>query len=368
MGVLFFLGLFDGPADKRLLEIVFPASAAGRDFPEACKERGKLRSLVRGIFSEMHLLTGRELSATLDALAEQGLITRFDRKSTWEQGTMDCHSLIRDYFGKRLLILDSATFEAASDRLLEYWRLRREHLKIEGFEGRSRSLFGLDEPEEDDSEDWGGASRNQMKANLFSCVGEASSLLNQLIEQGCVPSAGSVLDSKGVESNPPIGAKRVAQLVKLLDKAAELSDELVGDREGGAAGTPSLEEASQRVLGIRNLKVKRLAGNEREYQFDLEGKTYRVSSALGELLLELVREGRKGEDEFVSWKSTEELEKRLKISRSAVQHRVRRLRRFLDEKTPLSRELLQSDPNQGYRIMVRRGGKKSEETGTLKES
>ena len=78
------------------------------------------RVLVRRLFAGMHAVTGdeRKIADALSQLAEQGLVWR----GSETHGGIDCHPLVRDYFGARLKELDSEIFRAAHGRLYDYYR------------------------------------------------------------------------------------------------------------------------------------------------------------------------------------------------------------------------------------------------------
>ncbi len=166
LALLFFLGLFDRPAERALLPVVFSEDAgslapsandvevakldpipmqrrlhtldqellAGA-MPEWRKEQieqlrqplqatqravieARRRVLVRRLFAGMRAIVGNEdqIADALTQLAEQGLASRNSR------GSIDCHPLVRGYFGMRLKELDAETFRAAHGRLYEHYR------------------------------------------------------------------------------------------------------------------------------------------------------------------------------------------------------------------------------------------------------
>ena len=166
LALLFFLGLFDRPADRELLPVVF--SKAAEDLaptatdiatakidpvpikrrlhaldeelhsgttpewrkqqieqlkqPLAATQRAVIetrrRVLVRGLFAGMHAIIGdaAKIADALAQLAAQGLVARTRHAS------IDCHPLVRDYFGARLKELDGETFRAAHGRLYDHYR------------------------------------------------------------------------------------------------------------------------------------------------------------------------------------------------------------------------------------------------------
>ena len=168
LALLFFLGLFDGPAERALLPVVFgeaaaelaPATAdidAAKIDPIPIERRlhvldeelltaatpewrrqqieqlrqplaatrsaaieARRRVLVRRLFAGMPAVIGdeRKVADTLSQLAEQGLVA-----PGWEKhACVDCHPLVRDYFGARLKELDGEIFRAAHGRLYDHYR------------------------------------------------------------------------------------------------------------------------------------------------------------------------------------------------------------------------------------------------------
>ncbi len=166
LALLFFLGLFDRPADRELLPVVFSEAAA--DLAPAAADAGtakidpipikrrlnaldeelhsggtpewrrqqieqlqlplaathravieaRRRVLVRRLFAGMHDVIGDEakIADALTQLADQGLVSRTSRAG------IDCHPLVRGYFGARLKELDGEIFRAAHGRLYDRYR------------------------------------------------------------------------------------------------------------------------------------------------------------------------------------------------------------------------------------------------------
>ncbi len=166
LALLFFLGLFDRPADRELLPVVFSEAAA--DLAPAAADAGtakidpipikrrlnaldeelhsggtpewrrqqieqlqlplaathravieaRRRVLVRRLFAGMHAVIGDEakIADALTQLADQGLVSRTSRAG------IDCHPLVRGYFGARLKELDGEIFRAAHGRLYDRYR------------------------------------------------------------------------------------------------------------------------------------------------------------------------------------------------------------------------------------------------------
>ena len=52
-------------------------------------------------------------------LREQGLISPASAEAP---GTLDCHPLVREYFGQRLAHIDRTAFKAAHSRLYDHYR------------------------------------------------------------------------------------------------------------------------------------------------------------------------------------------------------------------------------------------------------
>ncbi|MEO0809109.1 MAG: hypothetical protein AAFW82_00435 [Pseudomonadota bacterium] len=190
LAVLFFLGLFDRPADATLLDVVYPAAGAlepdpadlqqaatpfvedpqkpsapewreraGRwaamqsavtrlfgaaQTPEAPQvgerplteqeaddiREARRRVLLRRLFAGFGALdaTGERLVPiqsirnALGRLERRGLVAKINEKLAWEKTAIDCHPLVREYFGLRLKRLDPAAYRAAHSRLYDHLR------------------------------------------------------------------------------------------------------------------------------------------------------------------------------------------------------------------------------------------------------
>lgn len=124
LALLFFLGLFDRPASSGLLEVVFPRIRVV--LPELSGEEEEVDRvrLLRALFDRLHD-TGLSETVARTALGEmerQGMVNKIDTRPAWKDTCIDCHPLIREYFGGRLEELDRATFQAAHGRLYDYFR------------------------------------------------------------------------------------------------------------------------------------------------------------------------------------------------------------------------------------------------------
>jgi len=172
LALLFFLGFFDRPAERELLPVVFSEAAAkiepdpadielaatdliaierrlweldeelhGGSAPEWRRKEierdkkpltakrkdiieAKRRVLVRRLLAGMHAYLGEEgqITNALSQLANQGLVSRTDEKEARKRASIDCHPLVREYFGARLKELDGTTFRAAHGRLYDHYR------------------------------------------------------------------------------------------------------------------------------------------------------------------------------------------------------------------------------------------------------
>jgi TIR domain len=160
LALLFFLGLFDRPAETKLLPVVFPQAAADylaadpsdiglektlKDLDDSTRlpqdERDRRaaerksrwqelepafeachRNVIRLLFPAVRDITRGELQFALAGLARGGLVAKLDEKTTWDRATLDCHPLVREYFGARLKELDRETFKAAHGRLYNHYR------------------------------------------------------------------------------------------------------------------------------------------------------------------------------------------------------------------------------------------------------
>ncbi len=172
LALLFFLGFFDRPADTALIPVVFPLAAADYVQPDEAdlelakkdllalksrledlaEEREKAdresrkqqiereqdairaerdeaieaarRTLVRRVFAGLaeNVRDRSKIVEALRELARRGLIAKFDESGPFGKASIDCHPLVREYFGARLKELDGATFRAAHGRLYDHYR------------------------------------------------------------------------------------------------------------------------------------------------------------------------------------------------------------------------------------------------------
>jgi len=157
LALLYFLGLFDRPAPVKLLEVVFGGGSPSSNGPheshrpheahKAKPTRKSLRTAIRDLFhipapkltpEAPHFadLSPAKLFATfqtgaasieqiryaLGQLSRQSLVAKTDEKSAWERTEIDCHPLVREYFGQRLQNLDPDAFRAAHGRLYDHYR------------------------------------------------------------------------------------------------------------------------------------------------------------------------------------------------------------------------------------------------------
>ncbi len=172
LALLLFLGFFDRPADTALIPVVFPLAAADYVQPDeadlelAKKDllafKGRLedlaearekadresrrqqieqeqdairaerdeaieaarRTLVRRIFAGLaeNVRDRSKIIEALRELARRGLIAKFDESIPFDKASIDCHPLVREYFGARLKELDGATFCAGHGRLYDHYR------------------------------------------------------------------------------------------------------------------------------------------------------------------------------------------------------------------------------------------------------
>ena len=172
LAILFFLGLFDRPADFALLPVVFPEEAADylqpepddlalaakdliqierslhelkeereagvpdRRREEIAQEEAPLiaerdeaieaarRVLARRAFAGMAEAARNcgKIVETMRELARRGLIAKFDESAAFDKVSVDCHPLVREYFGARLKELDRHSFKTMHWRLYDHYR------------------------------------------------------------------------------------------------------------------------------------------------------------------------------------------------------------------------------------------------------
>ncbi len=64
----------------------------------------------------------RLMTEALHELTRRGLVSKFSENASFDKGSIDCHPLVREYFGARLKELDRETFKAAHGRLYDHYR------------------------------------------------------------------------------------------------------------------------------------------------------------------------------------------------------------------------------------------------------
>lgn len=123
LALLFFLGFFDRPVEMALLRVVFPPGAEalppGPDDAEA-----EHRRVVRCLFAGMQAVPLPEWRATLGQLAAAGLVVQPGAGGWHEHSAIDCHPLVRAYFGSRLKELDEPEFQGGHGRLYDHYRFQ----------------------------------------------------------------------------------------------------------------------------------------------------------------------------------------------------------------------------------------------------
>jgi hypothetical protein len=172
LALLFFLGFFDRPAETAHLPVVFPLAAVDYVQPDEAdlelakkdllalkgrledlaEEREKTdresrkqqieqeqdairaerdeaveaarRTLVRRVFAGLaeNVRDRSKLVEALRELVRRGLIAKSGESSPFDKASIDCHPLVREYFGARLKELDRETFKAAHGRLYDHYR------------------------------------------------------------------------------------------------------------------------------------------------------------------------------------------------------------------------------------------------------
>ena len=111
-----------GVRDWRRKEIARAEAALKAERDEA-HEAGR-RVLVRRAFAGMAEAARdrRLMTEALHELTRRGLISKFSENASFDKATIDCHPLVREYFGARLKELDRETFKAAHGRLYDHYR------------------------------------------------------------------------------------------------------------------------------------------------------------------------------------------------------------------------------------------------------
>jgi tetratricopeptide (TPR) repeat protein len=110
LAVLRLLGLFDRPAPADCLAALRGTPAAGlshRLFSRRARQLHEVMGAIVGV-------TDKEWNATLSRLQEINLVAVSD------DGAVDCHPLVREYFAARLKAKDPEAFRAAHSRLFDH--------------------------------------------------------------------------------------------------------------------------------------------------------------------------------------------------------------------------------------------------------
>ncbi len=103
LALLYMLGLFDQPVPREVFDaLIAPPAIPG---------------LTDGIAAADVRAT--QWNEAIARLREQGLISP---ASADAPGTLDCHPLVREYFGQRLAQIDRTAFKAAHSRLYDHYR------------------------------------------------------------------------------------------------------------------------------------------------------------------------------------------------------------------------------------------------------
>jgi TIR domain len=103
LALLYMLGLFDQPVPRDVFDaLIAPPAILG--FTDGIAEAHK-RSM--------------QWNEAIARLRDQGLISRADAD---RPSTLDCHPLVREYFGLRLKQIDRTAFKAAHSRLYDHYR------------------------------------------------------------------------------------------------------------------------------------------------------------------------------------------------------------------------------------------------------
>ncbi|MCP4692832.1 MAG: hypothetical protein GY859_32620, partial [Desulfobacterales bacterium] len=99
--VLYMLGLFDRPAEKGAIDAIQGGGA------------------IPGLTEQVHDLQEADWLRLLEKLRASGLLAR---KSRHLPDALDCHPLIREHFGQKLMGQNPETWKEAHGRLYEYYK------------------------------------------------------------------------------------------------------------------------------------------------------------------------------------------------------------------------------------------------------
>lgn len=105
LDILSVMGLFDGPADTRAIEFLKEGSPIG------------------GLTSRLCGLSEEDWQYALTTLRDLRLLTA--EKSN-QQNTIDCHPLVREYFGKKLKKVNPRAWQRAHGKLYDYYKSHAE--------------------------------------------------------------------------------------------------------------------------------------------------------------------------------------------------------------------------------------------------
>jgi hypothetical protein len=185
LALLFMLGLFDQPIERELVRVVFaegghpapteadlalsaePLEALTREQEKALSKQeharrdaifeARARVAIRRLVAAVHQISEGEIDAALNALRRKGMVAKLDERVVARRAKIDCHPLVREYFGTRLggapgwesdrdtaQPLDIDVFRAAHGRLYDHYRFAGlpDAFRHERHAGQSRPCRG----------------------------------------------------------------------------------------------------------------------------------------------------------------------------------------------------------------------------------
>ena len=105
LDILYLMGLFDRPAAKRVIKTL-------------CTEHA-----IEGLTTELKKLSDDQWKYALKHMLDLNLLqtTKKDEKDK-DKETLDCHPLLREYFGEKLRIINLEAWKTAHSKLYEYYK------------------------------------------------------------------------------------------------------------------------------------------------------------------------------------------------------------------------------------------------------
>ncbi len=105
LDILYIMGLFDRPARKEAINVV------------------KAKPAIGGLTSKLHDIDDAKWEYAVMWLRDLGLLAKSDEGQSGEsKDVFDCHPIVREYFGERLMKKNPVAWKEAHNRLYEYYK------------------------------------------------------------------------------------------------------------------------------------------------------------------------------------------------------------------------------------------------------